>query len=122
MKNVGAISLLLIVAGALVVGTQNVGAEDVDVEAGKAKYQMFCSACHGVTGKGDGVAAAALDPKPANHSDKELMGAMTDEYIFEVIKNGGASVGKSPMMAAWGAALSDQDLKNVVAYIRTLAE
>lgn len=93
-----------------------------DLENGKAKYKLFCVACHGASGKGDGVAAAALDPKPADHSSKKVMGALKDEYLFKVIKEGGAAVKKSPTMAAWGAALKDDDIHDVVAYIRTLAK
>ena len=93
-----------------------------DLENGKAKYKLFCVACHGEMGKGDGVAAAALDPKPADHSDKKVMSALKDEYLFKVIKEGGAAVKKSPTMAAWGAALKDDDIHDVVAYIRTLAK
>ena len=36
-----------------------------DAVKGGEKYKIFCVACHGPTGKGDGVAAAALDPKAA---------------------------------------------------------
>jgi len=48
------------------------------------------------------------------------MGTLTDDYLFKVIKEGGIAVGKSPMMAAWGVSLSDEDIREVVAFIRTL--
>jgi len=39
-----------------------------------------------------------------------------------VIKTGGPSVGKSPLMAPWGGTLSDAQIHDVVAFVRTLAE
>ncbi len=89
-----------------------------DATKGKVSFENTCVACHGPQGKGDGPAAAALDPKPKNLSDAELLSTQTDDYIFKVISEGGASVGLSPMMAPWGGVLSEQDIWNVVAYIR----
>jgi mono/diheme cytochrome c family protein len=97
-------------------------AEAADAAAGKAKYQQFCSACHGMEGKGDGPGAASLNPKPRDHSDGKAMKAMTDDYLFKITKMGGAAVGKAPTMPPWGGALSDQDIRNVVAFIRTLSK
>jgi mono/diheme cytochrome c family protein len=91
-----------------------------DAKAGKADYQIYCASCHGETGGGDGPVAQALNPKPARHTDGSYMNPLTDDYLFKVIKFGGASVGKSPMMAPLG--LSDQQVHNVIAFIRTLAE
>lgn len=93
-----------------------------DVAAGKADYQIFCASCHGPNGDGDGPVAQALDPKPAKHSDGNYMNPLTDDYLFKVIKFGGASVGKSAMMAPLGGSLSDQQIRNVIAFIRTLAD
>lgn len=91
-----------------------------DAAAGKAKYDMFCASCHGAAGKGDGAAAAALNPKPRSFADAAWQKATTDEKIAKVIKEGGAANGLSPLMAPWGAVLKDADLANVVAYIRSL--
>lgn len=92
-----------------------------DPKAGKQRYDVLCSSCHGAMGKGDGPAAAALTPKPRNHADGNYMNGLTDKYLFDIIKGGGASMGKSPLMPPWGSQLGDQDIRNVVAYIRTLA-
>jgi mono/diheme cytochrome c family protein len=93
-------------------------AEKGDAAKGKETFQTTCAACHGPEGKGDGVAAAALDPKPRNLSDAAFMSTQSDDRIYKVISEGGASVGLSPMMAAWGGTLSEQDIWNVMAYIR----
>jgi mono/diheme cytochrome c family protein len=93
-----------------------------DAKAGGADYQIFCASCHGPTGAGDGPVAQALDPKPARHNDGKYMNPLSDDYLFKVIKFGGSSVGKSPMMAPLGGSLSDAQIHNVIAYIRTLAD
>jgi mono/diheme cytochrome c family protein len=50
------------------------------------------------------------------------MNELSDEHLFLVIKEGGAAVGKSALMAPWGASLSDDQIRDVVAFVRTLAE
>jgi mono/diheme cytochrome c family protein len=39
-----------------------------------------------------------------------------------VIKLGGPAVGKSPLMAPWGGTLDDQQIRDVIAFVRTLAD
>jgi len=75
-----------------------------------------------VVGEGDGPVAQGLDPKPARHSDGSYMNALSHDDLLQVIKFGGQSVGKSALMAPWGSALSDQQIENVIAFIRTLAD
>lgn len=90
-------------------------------EEGKKIYQQFCANCHGPEGKGDGPAAKVLNPKPADHSDGSKMCAMTDDVLFKTIKEGGASVGKSPVMPAWGPQLKeDQKVWDLVVFVRSL--
>jgi high-affinity iron transporter len=93
-----------------------------DAERGKAKYAQICASCHGPTGGGDGIASAGLDPKPAHHNDGNYMNALSNEHLTKVITAGGASVGKSPLMAPWGSVLGPQGVQDVVAYVRTLAK
>jgi mono/diheme cytochrome c family protein len=92
-----------------------------DPKAGKAKYDANCVGCHGATGKGDGAAAAALNPKPQDHTDGKILNALTDKYLFDIIKDGGAAMKKAPFMPASNKKLSDQEISDVVAYIRSLA-
>jgi len=89
-----------------------------DPAKGKEKFELICASCHGPGGKGDGPAAAALDPKPRDLSDPAYVSTLTDEHIFKTVKEGGASVGKSPLMPAWGGTLTDDDIWNVIAYVR----
>ena len=92
-----------------------------DPKAGKAKYDIDCAGCHGKTGKGDGPAAAALNPKPQDHTDGKVMNSLSDQYLFDIIKKGGVAVKKAPIMPANEKKLSDQEIWDVIAYIRSLA-
>ena len=92
-----------------------------DPKAGKTKYDANCVGCHGATGKGDGAAAAALNPKPQDHTNGSVMNALSDKYLFDIIKDGGASMKKAPFMPASSKKLSDQEISDIVAYIRSLA-
>ena len=96
-------------------------AEQGDPTAGKVTYDKICGTCHGAAGKGDGPAAAVLPTKPRNHTDGTYMNTLKDDYIFKIIKDGGAAVGKAQFMPAWGAQIKDPEIWNMVAYIRTLA-
>jgi mono/diheme cytochrome c family protein len=92
-----------------------------DPKAGKVKYDANCIGCHGATGKGDGAAAAALNPKPQDHTNGKIMNALTDKYVFDIIKEGGKALQKAAVMPAANKKLSDQDIWDMVAYIRSLA-
>lgn len=94
--------------------------ESVDATAGGAesKYQTFCASCHGAKGDASGAAAAAMNPKPRDFTDKEWQASVDDAKIAKVIKEGGASVGLSATMAPWGAVLSDSDIDVMVKEIR----
>ena len=92
-----------------------------DQGKGQELYGLYCSTCHGQGGKGDGP-AAPKDPPPADHTDPERMGSMTDVDMYQVINKGGAAVGKSPLMASWGPIVGDQGIRDLIAYIRSLSE
>ena len=93
-----------------------------DPKKGKEKYMenMRCSACHGDSGKGDGPAAIALNPKPRNYTDCAVMSIKSDAELFKVIKEGGPAVGLSPLMAPFGSQLNDKEVWDVVAFIRSI--
>jgi mono/diheme cytochrome c family protein len=63
-------------------------------------FQTICATCHGPGGKGDGQAAAALNPKPRNYTDKAWQASVTDDDLKKIILQGGGAVGKSPVMPA----------------------
>jgi len=93
-----------------------------DQTAGNALYQQYCASCHGPKGCGGGALSASLNPQPALHCDGAYMNTLSTEHLVKVIQQGGAAVGKSPLMAPWGGTLNDQQIWDVVAYVRTLAD
>lgn len=93
-----------------------------DLEKGKKAFEMYCVSCHGASGAGDGAAAAALNPKPRNFTDAAYMTGRTDEQLIKVVTEGGAANNLSPLMAAWGTTLKPDEIKGVVAYIRTFVK
>lgn len=99
----------------------NAPAHAGDADAGKAKFQQICAVCHGPAGAGDGPAAAGLNPKPRKFNDAEWQGSVDDDYLKKIITEGGPAVGKSPMMTAQRG-LKDEEVENIIAYIRSLAK
>ncbi|MCG8590019.1 MAG: cytochrome c [Proteobacteria bacterium] len=99
-----------------------------DAAAGKPLFDANCSSCHGMTGKGDGPVGAALDPKPRDFSagdfkldaDKDGKSG-TDADLAAIIKQGAGAFGGSPLMAPWPT-LSDAEVANVIAYVRSLKQ
>ena len=98
-----------------------------DVAAGKEKFTMFCVTCHGETGKGDGPGGQGLTPPPRDFSKGEFKfdanknGKVGEDADLKlVISKGPAEYGGAPFMPAWGGTLSDADIDNVIAVIRSL--
>jgi mono/diheme cytochrome c family protein len=69
-------------------------------EQAQAMFGTVCVTCHGASGKGDGPAAQALDPKPRNYTDPAWQKSVTDDDLKKIILKGGVGVGKSAMMPA----------------------
>jgi mono/diheme cytochrome c family protein len=72
----------------------------IDMDKAQVVFNERCAACHGTEGRGNGPAAAALNPKPRNYKDQAWQSAVTDEQLRKTITLGGGAVGKSPMMPA----------------------
>jgi len=83
---------------------------------GNKIYQERCALCHGPEGKGDGPAAAGLNPKPRNHTDGSYMKTRTDEQLLDVIRHGKGG------MPAWGGILNETEIHAVLKHVRTLAK
>ena len=83
------------------------------LKAGKSLFDTECAMCHGKTGKGDGPAGAALNPKPENLAGKEVQRQMDGELFWKISEGRGA-------MPPWKS-LSEKDRWSLVRYIRSLA-
>ncbi|MBI1746507.1 MAG: cytochrome c [Acidobacteria bacterium] len=84
-------------------------------------HKTHCFKCHGESGKGDGPAAKILKPKPTDWSDAEKMSKVKDEDLMKMIKEGGASVGKSKLMPAFKEKLSDDEIRQTVKFVRSFS-
>jgi mono/diheme cytochrome c family protein len=82
---------------------------------GKKLYVTNCAPCHGDKGRGDGPAAQALSPKPADHSSAAIQNE-TDGALFWKL-----SEGRNPM-PAYGKILTEQQRWELINYIRTLSK
>lgn len=79
-------------------------------------YANYCVTCHGINQDGNGRAARLYDPKPANLrvSDKN------EAYIRLIVQRGGEPLGRSPKMPPWGEELTDEQIKDVAAFVRSV--
>jgi mono/diheme cytochrome c family protein len=112
MISVGCVATLLSVASAALVAP----AFGEDLAKGKKVYVDRCLKCHGEKGKGDGPKAEDLKKKPADYTDKAKMAKVTDADLKKVLKEG-----KSPM-PAFGKKLTDEQVDDVIGYVRSFAE
>jgi mono/diheme cytochrome c family protein len=81
---------------------------------GAVLFKTNCEACHGPQGHGDGPAGAALDPAPKNLA--ELQARAGDDYLFWRINSGK----EGTSMVPWKGILTDEQIWQVVSFIRTL--
>lgn len=85
---------------------------------GQRAYLTYCASCHAANGHGAWRAWLFL-LRPGDLGDARLVDARSDEYLFGLIKNGGATIGK-PGMPAFGYHLKDEQIRELVRYLRTL--
>lgn len=88
---------------------------------GKALYEKYCHYCHGPKGHGDGPVGIAITPKPIDFTtDKRML--KSDKQLFSSISNGirREKGGKEMAMPRWKGILSENDIWDVLAYVREL--
>jgi len=86
-------------------------------------FSSRCTVCHGAQGAGDGPGSAGLTPKPRNFQDKAWADSVKDDYLANIIKNGGGAVGKSPAMPPNPDLAEKTEVVNaLVAHVRGLAK
>lgn len=93
-----------------------------DATAGQEVYKSQCAKCHGELGRGDGPATKLMKTKPGDWTDKEKMSKYSDDDITKIISKGGEAAGKSKTMPAFGEKISESDVQNLVALIRSVAK
>src|SRR6266508_588967 len=103
-------------------GGQSATAHPEVIERGKQMYGQYCASCHGDAGKGDGPGGASLAVKPQDLSVGAVMNPLPDGFLHRVIADGPQSVGLSALMPPFRPQLSDRQIGEIIAYVRTLAE
>ena len=93
-----------------------VKATPASIAKGKTLFEGQCQSCHGATGKGDGKSAATLNPKPSDLTDASWKHGASDGEMFTLIKDGS----KNTSMRGYASKMTEEDLWNVVNYVRTL--
>ncbi len=91
-----------------------------DPAAGAAVFAKSCVLCHGPAGHGDGRIKS--DPPPRDFTHPEGLRTSSDWQLYQVIRNGGAILGMSPRMLPWKDILSDREIRDVAAYVRSLGK
>lgn len=102
-------------------GARLATAEDADSKV-RENYKSYCVKCHGEEGKGNGPGAAMLNPKPRDFADCTNMGKRSDDELFKVISEGGESIGMSADMQPWGGTLNDEDIHQLVKFVRSFCK
>lgn len=93
-----------------------------DPNHGKMYYYSYCIGCHGWLMHGDGPNASELNPRPRTLTRGDYMQKKTNLELFTVIKGGGEAVALSSSMPNWGNVLQDQDIWDIIAFIRAMQD
>ncbi|HLG43375.1 MAG TPA: cytochrome c [Nitrospirales bacterium] len=90
--------------------------ERPNLDEGARIYKQNCLNCHGPAGKGDGIVAAQLDPKPADLTSAKTQ-QKEDADLLEVLKFGRPGTA----MPGWMSEINEREMRDVLAYIRSIA-
>ncbi|HEU4626999.1 MAG TPA: cytochrome c [Steroidobacteraceae bacterium] len=112
-------TLLVVLAGC---ATGVCSADDAPSPATVKLYDTYCVQCHGVNRDGNGLNSGEMAVKPRDHTDSKAMGDTPDDLLFKAIKNGGLSVNKSVLMPTWGGVLTDEQIHDLVKYLRFVSK
>jgi len=112
MNSISTRDVLLLLA--LILGTlaQFAFAISDDRSKGKALYEKQCLFCHGAQGHGDGVMGKSLTPPPADLAKTK---GKSDNELLTIIQNGRPPTA----MPGFKAQLSEQEIQDLVVYIKT---
>jgi mono/diheme cytochrome c family protein len=83
------------------------------IQRGRERYNIFCSACHGMTGNGDGMIVRRGFRRAASFNDDRLRQAPVGHF-FDAITNGWGA------MPSYAAQIPVQDRWAIISYIRAL--
>ena len=114
MKAVLVGAVLLAFAGGASLKELNVSQPERDVLSGRVIYSTICIRCHGIDGKGGGQ--MKFTPPVADLTSPAIQGKL-DARLFKSVHDGKPSTA----MGAWRESLTDDEIWDALAYVRTLA-
>jgi len=92
---------------------------------GRRLFVYYCAMCHGPEGRGDGALADTLWARnrirPRNLTDSTYLAHRTDQDLFAMVSLGGTHFHKSSSMPMWSVTLHPNQIKDLVAYIRSIS-
>ena len=88
-----------------------IGSPDV----GAKIYERYCTSCHGISGRGNGMMVRLLPIMPIDHTDAQKMDKITNEKLIKIITEG------KGMMPGWNNILTESEINGLVSYIRLLS-
>lgn len=91
--------------------------KEYDAVTGREIYSNTCIRCHGIDGKGKGTRGIHLVPEPADLTSPAIQGRL-DASLFKRIHDGKPGTA----MGAWSATLSDDEIWDLLAYVRTFRQ
>ncbi|MBI3245491.1 MAG: cytochrome c [Deltaproteobacteria bacterium] len=98
-------------------------AQAAELATAQKQFNKYCAKCHGAGGRGDGEQAATLNHKPKDWTNCTEMAKISDEERFKITKFGGQQVhGQQCEMPGMGKALSDDEIRGLVAHIRNFCQ
>ena len=117
-------ALLALAAAAFFATSRAARADDAQVEQGHKIFKdEGCPQCHGFGGKGDGYLLGMLKEPVKMHdwTDPAANAGWTDDYLFEITNKGGEAIGKNKVMLKYGNKLTDEQIRAVIAFQRSVA-
>jgi mono/diheme cytochrome c family protein len=94
------------------------GAAGPAADAGRALFEERCAQCHGADGRG-GPARENFGVEPPDFTDCGFASREPDADWFAVVREGGPARGLHPLMPAHGSALSEEQIRDVIAHVRS---
>jgi cytochrome c oxidase cbb3-type subunit 3 len=95
---------------------------DFQQAQGKRIFYAQCVWCHADSTPAGPSNRSNLKPMPALMNDGAILNAESDEYLQNIITLGGSAVSKSAMMPPYGQSLTQEEIKDLIAYTRAIAQ
>jgi mono/diheme cytochrome c family protein len=89
---------------------------------GKRRFYDKCVWCHADATPAGPSNRSNLNPAPPLMNDGATLNGLSDEFMQNIITLGGSAMGKSPMMPPWGRTLTQDEIRAIIAYARSIAQ